>query len=174
MRFYVLGEIRRNKFVQAILPYTENEKISPPWKFVRGLLKADISSLPFERNFGRVLTENIPFLYTGLISDRFKNKLEEDSITGWDSAAVRFKLKRGEYLDNYNFLMIRGTVGPLNYKAGELKERIIDLKVRKSVIPYRLGIGIDESTWDGSDMFMSTDTSGYVFRPKKQKLVSKV
>ena len=81
-----------------------------------------------------------------LISDRFRQALEESGITGWKCYPIELYDKKGNKIDGYNGLSITGRAGRIQ----QYERPPIEL----GYSPDSYGYYFDLSTWDGSDMFI--------------------
>ncbi len=102
----------RNRYFQKFDANTfMNEKI----------IKGDWSRLEFPLVFhkienGKKLRDVLDMRYVSayLISDRMKNILEENKITGWKSYPVVIHDKKGSIIEGYNGFSIVGKSGPMD------------------------------------------------------------
>lgn len=98
-----------------------------------------------------ILDTRYPPLY--LISDRFKNVLEECGITGWKSYPIALFDKKGNPVNGYNGFSITGRAGKMQ------KYDQLPLECGYSVDAD--GYYFDINTWDGSDLF-NTEGSWHI------------
>lgn len=70
---------------------------------------------------------------------------------------------RDELLDGFWGLEFPGRCGPLD----EERVRLVDKQYPGGVFPVRVGMYFDEKSWDGSDFFMSDDTTAHVFATER-------
>lgn len=99
-----------------------------------------------DRNYGNKLRD---VLHCGqslyLISDRFKNILNESRLTGWKSYPILLYDKKGRQIEGYNGFSIIG-------KAGNLcKFDVPPMDLGYS--PKSDGYYFEFDAWDGSDIF---------------------
>ena len=85
------------------------------------IIKGDWSGLEFPLVFhkienGKKLRDVLDMRYVSayLISDRMKNILEENKITGWKSYPVVIHHKKGSIIEGYNGFSIVGKSGPMD------------------------------------------------------------
>ena len=92
-------------------------------------------------------------------SKRLVSRLEEAGIRGWITYQIRLRGKRGEVIDGYRGLAINGRCGPID------NERSVKVSKRYPAgdSPVWKGLYFEPATWDGSDMFMPRNHSGWVF-----------
>lgn len=95
-----------------------------------------------------ILDTRYPPLY--LISDRFKNALEESGITGWKSYPISLFDKKGNPVEGYNGFSITG-------KAGKM-QKFDQLPLECGYSADADGCYFDVETWDGSDLFNTEGT----------------
>lgn len=98
-----------------------------------------------------ILDTRYPPLY--LISDRFKNVLEESGITGWKSYPIALFDKKGNPIEGYNGFSVTGRAGKMQ------KFDQLPLECGYSADAY--GCYFDTETWDGSDLF-NTEGSWHI------------
>lgn len=106
-----------------------------------------------------------------LISDKMKNALTENQLTGWKTFPVRVLDKRGNEIEGYHGLSITGRSGPLDYS----KCPVIETRVSPSapLVKHYVGKYIDLSTWDGSDFFLPEGSYGTIITPKAAHVLTK-
>lgn len=98
-----------------------------------------------------ILDTRYPPLY--LISDRFKNVLEECGITGWKSYPIALFDKKGNPVNGYNGFSITGRAGKM--------EKFDQLPLECGYSADADGYYFDVETWDGSDLF-NTEGSWHI------------
>ena len=92
-----------------------------------------------------ILDTRYPPLY--LISDRFKNVLEECGITGWKSYPIALFDKKGNPVKGYNGFSITGRAGKM--------QKYDQLPLECGYSADADGYYFDVETWDGSDLFIT-------------------
>lgn len=87
-------------------------------------------------------------------------------ITGWSSSSVELYCAAGRRFD-YAWITVNGRCGPL------LPERSIGAikAFPAKTAAVRRGLFFEASTWDGSDVFMPSDDSAFVFVTDRAKKV---
>lgn len=95
-----------------------------------------------------ILDTRYPPLY--LISDRFKNILEECGITGWKSYPIALFDKKGNRIEGYNGFSITGRAGKM--------QKFDHLPTQCDYSGNTEGYYFDIDTWDGSDLFNTEGT----------------
>ena len=85
-----------------------------------------------------------------LLHEKILNVLEQMGATGWSTYPAVVKDKHGVTYSDYHGLVVTGRCGERDLSASriELKE------FPGGWFPYFTGVYFDESTWDGSDLFM--------------------
>lgn len=85
-----------------------------------------------------------------LISDRFKNILEESGITGWESYPITLFDKKGNPVEGYNGFSITGRAGKM--------QKFDQPQLEYGYSADADGYYFDVETWDGSDLFNTEGT----------------
>lgn len=88
-----------------------------------------------------------------LISDRFRDALEQEGITGWKCYPVEIYDKKGNLVHGYNGFSVTG-------RAGKMQEHKVP-PVELGYHPESYGCYFDSDSWDGSDIF-NTENSNYL------------
>jgi hypothetical protein len=94
-----------------------------------------------------------------LLSEELVNTLHTEGITGWSTYPVEMKGKNGEPLPTYCGLVVLGRCGPATSDHGT---RVMK-EFPGGFFPVQRGLSFDESSWDGSDVFMPVGATAYVF-----------
>lgn len=103
-----------------------------------------------------------------LVSQRTKDIMEGEGVTGWVSNPCRVLSRDGDAYD-YHLLGITGRSGPMKY---ERSERFIK-KLPGGPANYLRGMYFDPETWDGADLFLAGDTVIKVTTDRVRELFSK-
>ena len=113
---------------------------------------------------------DMPWLSAYIISDRFKQILEENNVTGWISYPIELLDKYNNVVSGYNGFCIIGRSGPMNPKGalGSLADKVPETELP----PYKNG-WFDINTWDGSDIFMLGISRWIVITERVFKLLKK-
>ena len=144
------------------------------------IIKGDWSGLEFPLIFhqienGKKLRDVLDMRYVSayLISDRMKNILEENKITGWKSYPVVIHDKKGSIIEGYNGFSIVGKSGPMDPRRQptEYYVRKWDGSVSDS-LDY-IGGWFDISTWDGSDIFILGESLWIIITKRLYKILKK-
>lgn len=99
------------------------------------------------------------------LSGRVQQLLKEHKITGWSAHPIVLHNKAGEACPGYAVLSITGRCGPLDDDQGEV---VPGQKSGHRYVRYK-GLYFDESTWDGSDLFMPEGDNTYMFATERVK-----
>ena len=112
-----------------------------------GDLKFPIVYRQCNDHYGKKMRDvlNPGYIHLPLISNRFKNVLEESEITGWQCYPIELYDKKGNKICGYNGFSIIGRAGNMV----ELDNPPIEL----GYSPNSYGYSFDLNTWDGSDIF---------------------
>jgi len=107
-----------------------------------------------------------------LISERLKNVLEENQITGWKTYPIQLFYKKMEPIEGYYGFSVVGRCGPVDFSKSEIIKHTRTVYEEhvwvegKGYQPVQLekpyiyaweeykGWHIDLNTWDGSDFFL--------------------
>ena len=100
---------------------------------------------------------HIGYVTLFLVSDRFLEVLETNHFTGWKSYPVRLFEKNGTEVFGYNGFSVTGKAGKIDWEKSEVVQ--IPGPIDETVTyPYYKGALIDMSEWDGSDIFMPSNS----------------
>lgn len=95
-----------------------------------------------------------------IVSDRVISILSAGEFLGWSTYPIDLVGPKGDPVSGYQGLVVRGRCGALQ------GERSTEIQkpgpVGNKIIVYR-GQFFDETRWDGSHIFMSTDKTGLIF-----------
>jgi hypothetical protein len=94
-----------------------------------------------------------------LVSERVIALLRDEGFTGWSTYDVDLVGHDGAPIPGYYGLAIHGRCGPIDYDKSEEIPTITP----GGVSSHWFGLYFDPDTWDGSDLFMSEDNSGFKF-----------
>jgi hypothetical protein len=121
------------------------------WKLIKGDYKGIYFPIIFKQRYGKnfndILGTGWPGLY--LISERFKNVLEENNLKGWTTFHIKLYNKKGDEIMGYHGFSVLGKCGPTSYSNCEIIEK--RLVPNGPLCKYYKGVCIDG--WDGSDFF---------------------
>ena len=91
-----------------------------------------------------------------IVSQRVIDLLEANAFTGWRTYPVVVHNKAKAIVPDYHGLAIVGRCGPLDAS----RSRVVLRDAPAMLVEERVGYHFDEASWDGSDLFCSTDGSG--------------
>ena len=144
------------------------------------IIKGDWSGLEFPLVFhqienGKKLRDVLDMRYVSayLISDRMKNILEKNKITGWKSYPVVIHDKKGGIIEGYNGFSIVGKSGPMDPRRQPTEYYVRKWDGSVSDRLDYIGGWFDISTWDGSDIFMLGNSRWIVITERVFKLLKK-
>ena len=109
-----------------------------------------------DRDYGNKLRDVLG-LSLHLISDRFKNILNESGLTGWKSYPILLYDKKGRQIEGYNGFSITGRAGNI--------QKFDNPPTELGYSPKSSGCYFDFDAWDGSDIFLVLP--GYIIITKK-------
>lgn len=104
-----------------------------------------------------------------LISDKLKNTLEKNNLTGWKTYPVQIFDKKGDKIQGYHGFSVTGRCGPVDYRKCEITEK--RLAPEGPLIKHYKGLYIGLDKWDGSDFFIPEGTSGIKITQKAMNLL---
>jgi hypothetical protein len=147
--------------------------LSDPYKLIMGDFSDIDFPVIFKQESGKklhdILETGLSALY--LISDKMKNVLIENQLTGWKTFPVKIFDKKDNEVLGYEGFSTTGRAGPLDYS----KCPIIETRVYPSapLVKHYVGKYIDLSTWDGSDFFLPKNHFGTMITPKAAQILTK-
>jgi len=154
-RFYSLYCTR----IPAAIEVRNVTPIDDPYRLLSG--NADDHPRVFSVEGGRTFQDLIDtgwgFLF--LISTRLVRLLTQEKVTGWSAWNAVIRMPGGPERLDYKGLSVRGRAGSVGERAGQ-----VNLKPRRygsGAVAVRTGLHFEDSTWDGSDMFVPAGT-GFV------------
>ena len=86
-----------------------------------------------------------------LISEKMKDVLEQNNLTGWKTFPVQVFDKKGNEIKRYYGFSVIGKCGPIDYTKCEIVEK--RLVPTGPISKFFKGRYIGLETWDGSDFF---------------------
>ena len=125
--------------------------IDEHWNLVKGIYEGINFPVTFKQEYGKKLKD---ILGTGLvslylISDKFKNVLELNQLTGWKTFPIKLYDKKGNEINGYHGFSITGHCSGLSYKKSQIIEK--RFVPNGPLCKYFKGTFIEN--WDGSDFF---------------------
>jgi len=109
--------------------------------------------------------------FVQLISEKLKNLLVENNITGWKTYPIKIYDKKGNSLKDYFGLSITGKCGSIINEKSE-NRTMPPMVSGGPTYEARIGLFFDESKWDGSDIFSPMGTY-YIFVSEEVKTLIK-
>jgi len=94
-----------------------------------------------------------------LLREDLVNAMKAAGSTGWSTYPVEVKGKSGESLPDYHGLIVLGRCRPV---STERSMRVMK-EFPSGFFPVLRGLAFDETSWDGSDVFMPEDGTAWVF-----------
>lgn len=140
-------------------------------KLIRGDYREINFPIVYEHERGKKIRDilNTGFSSLYLISDRFKEILETNHITGWKSYPVKLLDKMGNEVKGYHGFSITGRCGPIDYSRSEIIEKRYVPEGPLCKLYKGTYIGLDE--WDGSDFFLPIDSIKIVITERALKIL---
>jgi len=89
-----------------------------------------------------------------LISDKMKNFLELNNLTGWKTFPIQFLDKKGSEILGYHGFSITGRCGPIDYAKSELIEKLVPATPPFFLRKFYKGLYVGLDRWDGTDFFV--------------------
>lgn len=166
----------RSKFVSSNVQANamglkaEENQISDYSKLIEGRYDELIFPIIFKQQHGKIFTDILdtgwPSLY--LISDKMKDILEENFLTGWKTFKIKFYDKYENVIYGYNGFSVVGRSRPTNYE----NSKIIEKKNVPSGQVCRYYKGVSFDAWDRKDFFIPENTH-HIFITKKAAKILK-
>jgi len=147
-----------NKGLIVITDDADRMKEGDIWRLIRGELRL-ARPIVYRYHMGKVPQDLVATTFPAryLLSDRMVLALSNGNFSGWSTYPVRVIGKDGQEILGYHGFSITGKSGPPDWSRSQRVER----QVRGGIWPYLKGVYIDETTWDGSDIFIPEGT-GYI------------
>lgn len=107
-----------------------------------------------------------------LVSADLVAALRAAAISGWGTYPVVLRGKSGKRLAGYTGFLVRGRCGQIDFSRGVRTQK----KFPGGMFPILRGVGFEEKSWDGSDIFMPAsgedgEGSGFIFVTERAKKV---
>ncbi len=155
--FYTLSSKLSSTTFQAHLISKPKSESNSQWRLIAGEYNCD-HPIIFKHVYGKKLEDILdtgwPSLY--LISDKMKNILEQENLTGWKTFIIQVLDKSGQEIKGYHGLSITGKCGSIDFSQCELIEK--QLIYEGPISKYYKGLYIGLDKWDGSDLFLPEGT----------------
>jgi hypothetical protein len=114
-----------------------------------------------QRAMGRALKDIIwctvaaPVLLSRRVSELFRSA----GFTGWSTYPVILHLDDGTTTSDYSGLAVTGRCGPIDSS----RSQIVGKQYPAGIFPILKGLYFDPQSWDGSDFFMTSEKTGFIF-----------
>ena len=174
--FYTFGSKLMTSTFQAAPVETDesqNDLIPLNKKLIKGNYQGIIFPILFKQEYGKKLADVLDTGHVSLflISEKLKNALDSEKITGWKTYPVQVLDKKGSEVKGYYGFSIVGICGPIDYSQCEIFEKK-NIPTGPLCKYYRgLPIGLDK--WDGSDFFLPEGTCHIIITPKVVEMLKK-
>lgn len=169
MPFFTFGTSMSSRAARVSFAgiYGADDGVNPnPIKLVTGDYGSIEFPIRFEqltgKNFGDVLDTRSAVLF--LISDRVKQALDEEGLTGWCTFEVSVSDRSGNPVFGYNGFSVTGRSGPIDLEQSKV--------IQKRLVPdgplsnYYKGKFVRQEEWDGSDFFLPQHHYGIMVSPR--------
>jgi hypothetical protein len=174
--FYEFGSKLTSSTIQAH-PFNLSKREEGVEDAGRKLIKGDYHGIEmpvifkqmYGKNFCDILDTGSVSLY--LISDKMKNLLIEEKISGWQVYPIKLLTKKGIEISGYHGFSITGRCGTIDYKQSEIIEKRSVENGPLSKYYKGLHIGLDK--WDGNDFFLTEGTLYIIVTAKVAKIIKK-
>ncbi len=100
-----------------------------------------------------------------IVSDAVVQMLRSHGFTGWSLYDITVWDKQGQCVPGYSGLAITGRCGKIDYTRTIEVPRIYPA----GIFPVGKGLLFEPASWDGSDLFMPAERSGFVFLVEEVK-----
>jgi hypothetical protein len=107
-----------------------------------------------------------------LISQKFKDVLESNAMTGWITYPVSILDREGNQISDYYGLAITGRCGPVLWDESERVILPRPVPQGRESEGWR-GLPFDENTWDGSDLFVPGNSNFVIASPRAKAILEK-
>jgi hypothetical protein len=160
---YLLGEPGGSKAFRADLSVTLEQAFAA----TRAEFHPD-AAVPAKWMMGGRLPSDV--VWTGfaapvLIGNRVRAVLEASGVRGWTSYPVLLTGKAGDTIPGYHGLAVQGRCGRIDNDRSAKVTKLFP----GGAFPVWKGLYFDESSWDGSDVFMPGGQNGWIFVTEKVK-----
>jgi hypothetical protein len=146
----------RNAFLGDALHVDPTTEVDGSALF-RGVLRPTVA-IEFERMEGDVAYDLIGTTYMHpLVSDRFVSVLRQHNFRGWSTYPVTVYTGNGTKLQGVHGLAITGRCGPVDTSLSSVVELPPVVPTGQGLKVWR-GLYFDPQTWDGSDLFVPSNT----------------
>ena len=147
--------------------------VSAHLNLIRGKYEEIDFAVLFKQDSGKKLTDILDTGYVGLylVSDRMKNILEENDVTGWKVFLIKLYDKKGNEVFGYHGFSVIGRCGPVDYEKSKIVEK--PFVSGGPVCKFYKGLYIGLDSWDGSDFFLPGESCRSVITQKAADVLKK-
>lgn len=142
-------------------------------KIVKGDLTGVELPIEFKQFSGKkwtdLLNPNSVSMY--IVSKRFIELLEQNTITGWRTYPIIVLDKEGKEVNDYFGFSIIGKCGAIDYAKSKVYEKQLLPNGAKSKYYKGLPVGLDE--WDNSDFFIPEGTLHIIITERVMQIIKK-
>ena len=174
--FYLLSSRLSSATVQAHaigLSQASGKEISDEFRLIMGDYSGISFPVKFEQAYGKkledVLDTGWPYLY--LISERMRDALHLNHLSGWKTFDVRVFDKKKAAISGYYGFSVIGRCGPIDVDKSQIFEK--RPTPQGPAFRYYRGMHIGIEKWDGSDFFMPEKYYGIVVTEKAVEILKK-
>jgi hypothetical protein len=136
-----------------------SDDISVYDRLIKGKYEGIAFPVNFKQEYGRNLADIIDTGWAGfyLISDRLKDILEKNHLTGWKTFPIKLYDKKEKEISGYYGFSVTGMCGNLTFKDSDI--------IEKKLIPsgplcrFYKGVHINLDEWDNCDFFTPVNSS---------------
>jgi len=127
----------------------------------------------FEQDHGTKLHDilNTGYVSLFLISEKMRDILEENNLTGWKTFPITLLDKQKKEILGYYGFSITGRCGPIDYSKSQImQKRFIE---NGPLWNFYKGLHIDLDKWDGCDFFLPEGNFGIKITAKTADILKK-
>lgn len=147
--------------------------LAAEWNLIQGSYTGIHFPVIFKQEYGKKLEDVLDTGWAGLflISRKFKEVLEDNTLTGWKTFDVKVLDKANQEIQGFYGLSITGKCGRIDYSKSEIIEKKLVPNGPLGKYYKGLPIGLDE--WDGSDFFLPESNFGTIVTSKAAEALKK-
>ncbi len=131
---------------------------------------APIRFTPQDKLFRKVDFVGTTLVNLCVISEKFVDVLTDNLLTGWTTYPVNIVNRAGKAISGYRGLAVTGRCGRVLWNESEKILIPAPSKRGRDTKGWR-GLPFDESTWDGSDIFLPETPSNFIIANERTKKV---
>ncbi len=148
-------------FLTRPLRATAELVLGEPFALTRGEFQPQKPLVLTHKMGGKVPSDLIwtDWVALTIFADRVVELLRRKGFTGWSTYPVEVRGKDGQIFPGYHGMSFPGRCGPIE----NARSTIVYEQMPGGVFPRHKGLLFDPDTWDGSDFFMPSDGSAFVF-----------